>query len=210
MTSGRLSFVLAALVASAAALTEGRAAPLDAETCAKHQIEHTELERAGVEKDMEKGPDWAKANLGLEKMQRVQRFIELEEVLLFRCRSRTIVHLTPEREWSTDQDSDDKDDNDDDKEATKGGKAGAAPAKADPTKADPKQKPPAAKPAATPKKPPPKTAPAKSAAEQPAESGVTSIEKRPPPKAKVDDAYKVPPVDPSVNPFANQLNLPMR
>jgi hypothetical protein len=36
---------------------------------------------------------------------------------------------------------------------------------------------------------------------------VTSIEKTPP-KAKVDDAYKAPPPDPSVNPFAGQLNLP--
>ena len=97
MISGRLPFLLAALVASAGALTQARATPLDAETCAKHQTEHGELERAGVEKDMEKGPGWAKANLGLEKMQRVQRFIELEELLLFRCRSRAIVHLTPEQ-----------------------------------------------------------------------------------------------------------------
>ncbi len=209
MISGRLPILLAALVASLGALTHARAAPLDAEACTKLQTEHGELERAGVEKDMEKGPDWAKANLGLEKLQRVQRFIELEELLLFRCRSRAIVHLTPEREWSTDQDNDDKDDKDDDgnEAAPKGGKAGAAPAKA----GDPKQKPqPAAKPAATPKKQPPKTAPAKAAADQPAEPGVTSIEKRPPPKAKVDDAFKVPPPDPSVNPFANQLNLPAR
>src|SRR5262245_50421243 len=138
MISGRLPFVVAALVASLAALTQARAAPLDAETCAKLQTEHSGLENAGVEKDMEKGPDWAKANLGPENLQRVQRYIELEGLLLFRCRSRTIVHLTPEREWSTDQDNDDKDDNDDDNKeaATKGGKAGAAPAKA-----DPKQKP---------------------------------------------------------------------
>jgi hypothetical protein len=206
MRSGRLPLLVAVLAASAAALTPAGAAPLDAESCAKLETEHNDLEGAGVVKDMEKGPDWAKANLGLEKLQRVQRFIELEELLMFRCRSRAIVHLTPEREWSTDQDGDDKDDkDDDDKHAAP--KAGAAPAKA----TDPKQKPdagkqgspPAAKPAAAPKKPP-------KAAGQPVEPGVTSIEKRPSPKAKVDDALKVPPPDPSADPFADQLKLPAR
>jgi len=72
MRSGRLLLLVAALVASVAVLTQARAGPLDAETCAKLQTEHTDLERAGVEKDMEKGPDWAKANLGLEKLQRVR------------------------------------------------------------------------------------------------------------------------------------------
>jgi hypothetical protein len=219
MISGRLLFLLAALAACVTALAQARAAPLDAEACTKLQTEHGELENAGVEKDMEKGPDWAKANLGLEKLQRVQRFIELEELLLFRCRSRTIVHLTPEREWSADQDNDDKDDKDDndDKDAApRTGKAGAASAKA----ADPKQKPDAgrktdAQPAAKPKKQnpgaqPAKTTPAKAAAGQPTESGVTSIEKRPPPKAKVDDALKVQPPDPSVDPFAHQLKPPAK
>lgn len=207
MTSGRLPLLVAALVAFVAALTQARAAPLDAETCAKLQTEHTDLERAGVEKDMEKGPDWAKANLGLEKLQRVQRFIELEELLMFRCRSRALVHLTPEREWSTDQDNDDKDEKDDDDKpaASKGGKGATAPAKA-----DPKQKTDAGKKVA-PRKPDAggktaKAPPARPAQAQPPEPGVTSIEKRPPPKAKVDDAYKAPPPDPSVDPFANQLN----
>src|SRR5688572_3211699 len=98
MLSARLLFSLVALVAGVAALTQARAAPLDAEACAKLQAEQGQLEGAGVEKDMAKGADWAKANLGLEKLQRVQRFIEIEEQLLFRCRSKTIVHLVPENE----------------------------------------------------------------------------------------------------------------
>jgi hypothetical protein len=194
MRSGRLPFLVAALLACVAVLTQARAAPLDAETCAKLQTEHTGLERAGVEKDMAKGPDWAKGNLGLEKLQQVQRFIELEELLMFRCRSRAIVHLTPEREWSTDQDGDDKDDNDN-KEAAPSKAVKAAPAKA----VDPKPK--AGKP------------PAKAAVRQPAtgeraEPGVTSIEKRAPPKDKVDDAYRPSPPDPAVDPFAGQPKLP--
>jgi hypothetical protein len=194
MRSGRLSFLVAALVACVAALTQARAAPLDAETCAKLQTEHTGLEHAGVEKDMAKGPDWAKANLGLEKLQQVQRFIELEELLMFRCRSRAMVHLTPEREWSTELDNDDKDDNDS-KEAAPPKAAKAAPAKA----ADPKPKA---------LKPPAKAAARQPAAGKPAEPGITSIEKRPPPKGKLDDAYKSPPPDPAVDPFANQSKLP--
>ena len=210
MRSGRLPLFVAALVASVAVLAQARAAPLDTETCAKLQSEHTDLERAGVERDMEKGPDWAKANLGVEKLQRVQRFIELEELLMFRCRTRSIVHLTPEREWSTDQDNDDKDDKDDndDDKAPKGGKAATAPAKADPKQKAPQ---PAAKPATASKKQdaaakPAKAPSAKAAQTQPAETGVTSIEKRPPPRAKVDDAYKAPPPDPVANPFADQPN----
>jgi hypothetical protein len=188
MLPARLPLIVATLVALAA-LTEVRAAPLDAETCARLKVEQGQLEVAGVEKDMAKGAEWAKANLGLEKLQRVQRFIEIEEQLLFRCRSKTIVSL------HKDQDDDDDDNDKDDKDAAPKTEAGEAKA------ADPKQKQPPA--AARPRKPEPAKSP-KAAAREPAEPGVTSIEKRPP-KAKVDDAYKAPPPDPSVNPFAGQL-----
>jgi hypothetical protein len=206
MRSGRLPWFVAALVASVAALTQARAAPLDADTCAKLQTEHGELEQAGVEKDMENGPDWAKVNLGLEKLQRVQRYIEVEELLLFRCRSRALVHLTPDREWSADQDNDDKDDKDDKGEDDKD----AAPKPGAPAKATEPKKPDAGKKAAPQPAPKPARAPSARGAGQPAESGVTSIEKRMPPRAKVDDALKVPPPDPSVDPFASQLKLPAR
>jgi hypothetical protein len=202
MLPARLPSTLVMLAALGAALTEVRAAPLDAESCGKLKVEQGQLEDAGVEQDMAKGAEWAKANLGLEKLQRVQRFIEIEEQLLFRCRSKTIVSLTPEKDQDDDKDdNDDKDDKDGKDDAAK---AGAGQAKA----ADPKQKQqPAGKPVATPRKQEPAKSPkpsAKAAVREPAEPGVTSIEKRPP-KAKVDDAYKAPPPDPSVDPFANQL-----
>jgi hypothetical protein len=200
MTSARLPLVFLALAATAAALTQARAASLDAETCARLQTEQGQLEDAGVEKDMAKGPEWAKANLGLEKLQRVQRFIEIEEQLLFRCRSKAIVSLTPEKDSGAADHDDDKDNNDD---TDKDGKD-----------ADSKQRQPsdagkkaASQPAAKAKRQDPvrapKSSPGKAAAREPTEPGVTSIEKRPP-KAKVDDAYKAPPPDPSVNPFATQ------
>ena len=92
---GRILLLLAAL---AAALAQARAAPLDAESCAKLMNEHGQLEQAGVEADMAKGPEWAKANLLPEKLERIRRFIEIEEQLLFRCRQKSLVSLPPEVE----------------------------------------------------------------------------------------------------------------
>src|SRR5215468_51747 len=88
--------VLGFVLALAGALVQARAAPLDADTCGKLQSEQEQLENAGVEKDMAKGPAWAKDNLPYEKLSRVKRFIEIEEQLLFRCRNKAIVHLPPE------------------------------------------------------------------------------------------------------------------
>jgi hypothetical protein len=204
MPSARLPLVLAALLALVAALTQARAAPLDAETCARLQAEQGQLEDAGVEKDMAKGPEWAKANLGLEKLQRVQRFIEIEEQLLFRCRSKAIVSLTPEKESGAADQDDDKDDNDDNDKDGKDAAKAANPKQQQPPEAGRKAaSPPAAKPKKEPARSPKPSA--KAAARESSEPGVTSIEKRPP-KAKVDDAYKAPPPDPSVNPFATQLS----
>jgi hypothetical protein len=219
MTSGRLLLYLIALLAL---LTQARAAPLDADACTKLMGEHNQLETAGIERDMAKGPAWAKANMAPEKLAQVRRFIELEELLLFRCRGKTLVNLSPEQETPATGDQPEQDEQGKTKEAD-GPASGAAKTKA----SDPKPKadaarnagarPPARKPAAQPKKQDPGPAnpsPAKkpqpkAAARQPTEPGVTSIAKTPP-KAKVDDAYKAPPPDPSVNPFAGQLNLPAR
>jgi hypothetical protein len=98
VTSSRTLLLLAALLGAGAALSQARAAPLDAETCTKLMIEQGALEKAGVEQDMAKGVEWAKANLGLEKLGQVRRFIELEEQILFRCRSKSLVTLPPDPE----------------------------------------------------------------------------------------------------------------
>src|SRR5262245_34618188 len=110
MISARLSLLVVAL---GLALAQARAAPLDADTCATLQLEQEQLENAGVEKDMAKGPAWAKDNLPYAKLAHVRRFIEIEEQLLFRCRNKAIVHLPPESEAATAGDrADDKDDDD--------------------------------------------------------------------------------------------------
>lgn len=61
------------------------AAPLDAEVCERLQQEQVDLTRAGVKQDMAKDPTWAAANLTQDKLNRIQRLIEVEEQLAFRC-----------------------------------------------------------------------------------------------------------------------------
>jgi hypothetical protein len=197
MTTGRLPLSLFAVLV---ALVPARATPLDKDTCLKLKTEQEQLENAGVERDMEKGPAWAKANLAPEKLTQVKRFIELEEQILFRCRAKSLVTLPPDPELAQPaakgarggaQGGQAKADEDDDDDA------------ADSPKAQPKQKgkpaaqtakAAAAKPGTTVKH----KAPAKTAA------GQTDVVKTPP-KAKVDDAFRPPPPDPSVNPFAGKL-----
>jgi hypothetical protein len=109
VTSSRPLLFLVAVLAALAALTQARAAPLDNETCTKLKLEQGDLENAGVEQSMAKGPEWAKANLTPEKIQQVRRFIELEELIVFRCRGKTLVTLPPESEDSQDKDQSKKD-----------------------------------------------------------------------------------------------------
>jgi len=148
MTSSRLVFFLAAAVV---AFAQARAAPLDADTCAKLRSEHSQLELAGVEKDLEKGPEWAKANLAADKLDRIRRFIELEEQLLFRCRDKSLVSLPAEQEQTPNADDAEQDKKgEQDKQDKKGeqdkkkdaGAAKKAPdaAKKKPEKAEPAKK----------------------------------------------------------------------
>lgn len=202
MTSGRLPLYLVALIAAVAALTQARAAPLDGETCAKLESEQSQLENAGIAKEMAKGPAWAKANLAPEKLERVRRFIEIQEQLLFLCRKGALINLQ-------DDDDDKEAAADKNKAAPKAGEATSAPTNAKsaaPKQGEPKQKQPAANPAAQPKK---ADAGAAKKAPPAAEPGVTSIEKRPA-KPKADDAFKAPPPDPAVNPFADQIKRPAK
>jgi hypothetical protein len=194
MTPGRLSLCLVA--ALAAAPTEVRATPLDSDTCAKFHTEQVQLKDAGVDRELAKSPMWALANLAPEKLAQIRRYIELEEQLLFRCRSKALVNLAPEKGPPAASDTaQDKDENDaDGPEANEPGTAPAGeprpkaktekPARKAAAPAQPKKQEPARKPAAA-------KAPAKAAA-----------------RAKADDAYKAPPADPSVDPFADQLKLP--
>jgi hypothetical protein len=78
----RLSYAFAAVAAFVPAVA---ALPLAPEDCEKARAEQTNLEAVGVAADMAQGAEWARANLSPDRLKRVQRWIELQERVLFRC-----------------------------------------------------------------------------------------------------------------------------
>ncbi|MEZ5853667.1 MAG: hypothetical protein R3D67_02580 [Hyphomicrobiaceae bacterium] len=80
----RMAWAIGALWATIGAIPV-HAATLPAEACEKIRAEHAQLESAGMVETLKKGPDWAKANLTPAKLKEVERYIGLEEQLLFKC-----------------------------------------------------------------------------------------------------------------------------
>jgi hypothetical protein len=177
------------IFAAAVALPCGpvAAAPIDAEHCASLKAEQSQLEQAGVRDDMQKGADWGKAHLSPAKLQDVKHLIEVDEQVLFRCGSKSLVTLPaeePEPAPATDAQP-------------------AAEAKAEPKAKAPAASAKKAHSAAIPKA----TAPAKPAKSS-REAGAGA--KAAPSKPKVDDAYRPPPAPPGADPFARQLEAPAK
>ena len=75
-----------ALATFSCGLGTAAAEQLNKEACDALRGEEAILTTAGIKTDMEKGPEWAKANLAPERLQQAARYIELEEQLSFRCR----------------------------------------------------------------------------------------------------------------------------
>lgn len=78
----RSAVVLALLAAGA---TVASASKLDKTACAELSTEFAGVTAAGVKGDMERGPEWAKANLSPERLASIHRLIEVQEQLEFRC-----------------------------------------------------------------------------------------------------------------------------
>jgi hypothetical protein len=151
----RLAIWLSAL---AAAAVPAAAAKLDGEACRRIRAEHEGLVATGVRGDMGRGPDWAKANLPPERLERIKRWLTLEEDLRFKCNEVRPTTLKPGGE------------DPEDGEATKPAPAAApAPAPAQRRRAaqpaQPAAQPPAA--AAAPAQPAPAADPAPLPAAQP-------------------------------------------
>ena len=161
------------------------AAPLDEEACNTLEQERAGLITAGANQDMAKGAEWGRANLNQERLTRVQRLIELDEQLAFRCAQQKAAVAAPAKA-AKDAES---------KAAAPGAKpvapAKKAPAAAGAAAAQPKAAAPAPKaaakapPAAAPK--PPASAAPKTAA--PAAKPADPKAARP----KPNDAYVPPP-----------------
>lgn len=60
-------------------------APLDAPACEQLQSRLDHLRSEGAAADMARGPDWARANLSPDRLQRIGALLEVEEQLNFRC-----------------------------------------------------------------------------------------------------------------------------
>jgi hypothetical protein len=208
----RRVLVVAVLAALTLSFEHVRAAPLDAATCGQLKGEQVRMEQGGVRDSMAKGPSWAKANLAADKLEQIRRLIELDEQLLFRCSTRNLVELPAEAD--AEPAAVPPGIGEDGKEAASpkadapppAGKtkpaaksAPAEPAKSPAAKAKPKEAAPA-----PPKTTPPakKQTPAKDAGAGPPPEKAAAA--KPKPKAKVDDAYKAPPPNPNVDPFANK------
>lgn len=62
------------------------ASPLDQAACDALKTERSALVAAGIENDLARGPEGAKANkLGAERLKQIERMIEVDEQLSFRC-----------------------------------------------------------------------------------------------------------------------------
>lgn len=205
MTRGFLSVALLGVLAFALLDTGIRAEPLDAATCGQLKGEQVRMEQTGVRGNMEKGPMWAKSNLAADKLDQIRRLMDLDEQLLFRCSSRNLVELPPDAD--ADPAPAKADEEGKDAASSKTDAAPAAQKKPATAKAAPAEqaKTPAAKPKpkeAAKTAPAPPKAPAKDTGAAPAsDKAAAAVKAKPKPKA--DDAYKPPPVNPTVDPFAN-------
>jgi hypothetical protein len=89
----RFGLALGAQVLLLAWCGPAAAAALDQDACAQLKTELLQLELAGTRASMAKGPDWAKANLGADKLQQIKRLMEVDEQILFRCQGKPLVVL---------------------------------------------------------------------------------------------------------------------
>jgi hypothetical protein len=73
------------LAASVAAPAPAAAVPLEPTACEELRGKLETLRSDGAAADMARGPDWARANLAPERLQRIGTLLEVEEQLNFRC-----------------------------------------------------------------------------------------------------------------------------
>ena len=182
------ALALAAVAGSAPSVGE----PLPKEDCDRLKGEHAKLEAAGAKDNFAKGASWGRANLGGDRLKQVERYIYLEEQLMFRCGVASARIVLPFAEEDAPPVAPDE------------AKVDGAGAPAATPKAKPKPKPKVVvMPPETPQAPgaAKDAAPAKTPATQPAVA-----KPAPKPKPKVDDAYRPPaPANPAADPFAGKV-----
>lgn len=68
---------------------------IDADTCTQLRLEQIKFRQSGILDDMQKGPEWAKANLTPDRLREVEHYMALDEQVKFGCRD---AKLSPEAE----------------------------------------------------------------------------------------------------------------
>ena len=66
--------------------TASCAEPLDKESCANLQSERKQLLNREMQAALDQGPDWVKSHLSEPEIERVRKFLAIEEQIEFRCR----------------------------------------------------------------------------------------------------------------------------
>jgi hypothetical protein len=85
-----LRVIAIALIASSFALpftARAFAEPLDKDACANLRLEQNKLLTPAMQAALERGPDWVKDHLNDQEIERVRNFLEVEEMIKFRCRT---------------------------------------------------------------------------------------------------------------------------
>jgi outer membrane biosynthesis protein TonB len=80
-----LETVAASLALAVVAIAPATSAPLDAPACEQLQARLDMLRSEGAAADMARGPEWARANLPPDRLQRIGTLLDVEEQLNFRC-----------------------------------------------------------------------------------------------------------------------------
>lgn len=174
----------------------GLAEPLAQEECEKLQAEQAALTAAGARDQLGRGAEWGKANLSPVQLKSIERFIQLEEQLSFRCGLAKLRASLPVAEEGGEQELDEKG-NPIPPKAKQGPSGGGTKTKLQPKAAPAKEKAAATSPAKP--KADAKSAPAKSEIQP---SGAKAAAKA---KAKVDDAYRpLPAREPSADPTSQK------
>jgi hypothetical protein len=97
--AGLISAVLP--LAGAVAVAE----PLDKESCANLQVERSKLLTRDMQAALDQGPDWVKNHLTEEAIDKVRRFLSVEEQIQFRCRGGGVAKVPAKSTDPTPQDA---------------------------------------------------------------------------------------------------------
>jgi hypothetical protein len=164
---------------------EAMAMPLDKASCDQLKAEKAALEGGGALAAMAKGAQWAKDNLKPEQLAQIQRMIDVDGQLLFRCNGQPLVVLPKEVEAEPDA------------AAVEGAKGTPTEGQQGTRQHD--KAPAAAKAGAG-------AASGKAVAKKAVAQHAVSVPGKAKAKSKANDAYRPPQSDPGADPFATGKN----